>query len=333
MFKIAKMILGRTVRAYMDSLPPGKQQYLIDQLVEFSTKNLEAPLQRRFFRNLGRRLGVAGYLVEGSQGAFVGSSADEVVMDEYLKSSRWEAWLQALLDDLVFPEGTGTFVDIGANIGFSVIPLASRSAVQCLAFEPEPSNYRFFKANIVLNNVEHSVRHFPMALSNSDCAEVEFEVSPCNKGDHHVRATGPVADSRVRSTLAETGWSVIRVPCARLDTVLCADELQPPIAVKVDTQGSEVKVFQGGIEFLKQVDFLVAELNPNFLQRMGDTPDMFFSLLEKLGFTHGAIHDPESDDPAPGPLEPLLSFIERARGLWQITPEKTEINVVMVRQR
>jgi FkbM family methyltransferase len=45
----------------------------------------------------------------------------------------------------------GTYLDIGANIGLTTIPIAQLPDVQCIAFEPAPENFRNVQANVRAN--------------------------------------------------------------------------------------------------------------------------------------------------------------------------------------
>ena len=54
---------------------------------------------------------------DGEYGVFEGSIHDEVVHGHYRREGTWSPEIQALLANQLFPEGRGTFLDVGANIG------------------------------------------------------------------------------------------------------------------------------------------------------------------------------------------------------------------------
>ena len=108
---------------------------------------------------------------DGEYGIFEGSIHDEVVHGHYRREGTWSPEIQALLADQLFPEGRGTFLDIGANIGLVSIPLAERRRVRCLAFEPEPRNFQWLERNIASARGGLSLHHLqPGAALRGDAA-------------------------------------------------------------------------------------------------------------------------------------------------------------------
>ena len=60
----------------------------------------------------------------------------------YASTGRWAEHTNELIGRFFDKAGRGTFLDIGANIGLTTIPVARRANVACHAFEPEPENFR-----------------------------------------------------------------------------------------------------------------------------------------------------------------------------------------------
>jgi FkbM family methyltransferase len=215
---------------------------------------------------------------DGAYGVFEGSIHDEVVHGHYRREGTWSPEIQELLSDRLFPEGRGTFLDIGANIGLVSIPLAERRRVRCLAFEPEPRNFEWLERNIAAHRVGSLFETFNLAL-HSEEARLAFELSASNFGDHRVRGTAPAEDGAERR--------LIEVPAACLDDLVRIENLAHPIVAKLDTQGAELRVLRGAERSLPHIDHLICEFWPHGLRRMGDRPEDLIELF--AGFSYGAI--------------------------------------------
>ena len=98
------------------------------------------------FYQSGRALGVRSYEVAGNAGDFFGPLYDQTITKTYLRSKTWSPNLVGLLKHFFEASAGGTFYDIGANIGLITVPVAANPAVTCVAFEPDPHNYRLLQA-------------------------------------------------------------------------------------------------------------------------------------------------------------------------------------------
>jgi FkbM family methyltransferase len=215
---------------------------------------------------------------DGEYGVFEGSIQDEVVHGHYRRQGTWSPEIQALLADRLFPEGRGSFIDIGANIGLVSIPLAERRRVSCLAFEPEPRNFHWLERNIALHEVGSLFTTFNLAL-HSEETRLAFELSPSNSGDHRVRGSALLEGEAERA--------LIEVPADRLDDLVRVEDLPRPIVAKLDTQGAEVQVLRGAERSLPHIDHLICEFWPYGLRRMGDSADELIEFFRD--FPYGTI--------------------------------------------
>jgi FkbM family methyltransferase len=152
----------------------------------------------------------------------------------------------------------GTYLDIGANIGLTTIPIAQNRMVRCLAFEPEPVNVANLRENIRRNVPEGNVEIHQIALFDR-METLKFGLNPGgNLGDHRV-----VLDSSTdRRTI-----SIEAFPLDSLDI-----QVRRPLGVKIDTQGAEPFVIRGGRKLLSQADLCVMEYDPALIARMGGDP-------------------------------------------------------------
>ena len=56
-------------------------------------------------------------------------------------------------------EAIGLLIDVGANLGHICIPMLKRNiAKQAIAFEPDPTNFRIFSANCLINNLSDRIK-------------------------------------------------------------------------------------------------------------------------------------------------------------------------------
>jgi len=279
----------------------------IDGPVRELVAGLDQDARVALFRWLASELGVRTLSCDGEYGIFEGGIDDEVVHGHYLRHGSWSPGHQELLFERLFPKGQGSLLDVGANIGLVSIPLAERRGVRCLAFEPEPRNFRLLQRNIDTHGLGTRVEAFNLALY-SEQATLSFELSPTNSGDHRVRSSAP-ADGASEAD-AESSRELIRVPAVRLDELVRVDELERPIVMKVDTQGCEARVLKGAEGLLESVDYLICEYWPYGLLRIGDTPEALHEMLRR--FSHGAVL---MDQEAPEPLGPIDTLFTRLKPL------------------
>jgi FkbM family methyltransferase len=197
--------------------------------------------------------GVAELIVEGEYGAIQSAATDSVVLGTYAKTGRWAHRTNSLLVDFFKKAEHGTYLDVGANIGLTTIPLACNRNVRCLAFEPEPINFANLRANVTANCTHGNVVLYQLAVLCGKNSRAVLELSSNNLGDHRIRTAS------MTGTVGKTA-KAISVDAAALDDV--AGEISHPLAIKIDTQGAEPLVFAGGPLTISQADLLIAEWWP-----------------------------------------------------------------------
>jgi len=86
--------------------------------------------------------------------------------------------------------GDVVFLNVGAHIGKYAIPVAKTGA-KVIAIEPHPLNFLFFRANIMLNNVQDHVIALNQAIWSQ---EGWYELHLAKKGGQHslVRSDSPL---------------------------------------------------------------------------------------------------------------------------------------------
>ncbi len=213
-------------------------------------------------------------LADGDYGLFEGAREDRVVFEHYRRHGHFSPRIVDLIVRLLDGRA-GTFLDVGANIGLITVPVAEQSRARCLAFEPEPRNFDFLSRNVHRHGLAGGVEAFRVAL-HSQRQTLSLALSTDNFGDHRVDA-GRGNDGRHQVS--------VRGEC--LDDLLADRELAGPVVMKIDTQGSELRILLGAERTLRSVDYLILEYWPAGLVRMGDRAEALQAVLRN--FSHGAV--------------------------------------------
>jgi len=165
-----------------------------------------------------------------------------------------------LVDELELaspPLGAGTFVDLGANIGTTVIEVLARyPAARAVAAEPAPGNFSLLRQNVIANGVEDRVALIAAAISDTE-GDLELDLDPENSGAHQV-----VTARSARSTT---------IPGVTVDR-LVADGVIDPGDVSllwIDSQGHEAQILDGAAALLAHRPPAVVEYWPQGLQAAG----------------------------------------------------------------
>jgi FkbM family methyltransferase len=215
----------------------------------------------------------------GSYGLIQSSLNDGLILPAYAQTGVYEPRLAALFREFFASHGGGTYLDIGANIGLTTIPVAQDPTVRCLAFEPDPVNNRNLRANVERNCPNHNVTVYQVALFATKTT-VDFALNEWNLGDHRL-STGQHGPHRT-----------IQVDAVPLDQFL--DKVVGAVAVKVDTQGAEPFVIAGGRKVLSRASLVVLEFAPYHMEALDGDPRVVLEFL--AGFEQIAIGSASGDD-------------------------------------
>jgi FkbM family methyltransferase len=171
------------------------------------------------------------------------------------------------------------FVDVGANVG-SYTLLAAATGAQVLAFEPLPATCAWLERNVLLNRLQDRV-----SVRNLGLAEVPGRLAFTTGLDtvNHVLKPGEQAES-------------LEVPVSTLDLEL---EGRQPLALKIDVEGFEKPVLQGGTAALASPSLRAVILETNGSgEAYGVRDEELFALLAEQGF------EPAGYDPLARALRP-----------------------------
>ena len=130
----------------------------------------------------------------------------------------------------------GVMYDVGANLGTVSIPIARhRPKAQLFAFEAQPGIHHLLRRNIGLNGLVN-VQTFHGALGESD-GVIDFPAPPLTSVGNF---GGIGRDAKVQH--------MGKVTMRRLDSL----DLPPPNLVKIDVEGFDLEVVQGGLELVRK---------------------------------------------------------------------------------
>jgi FkbM family methyltransferase len=255
-------VVRRVSKGVVSSLPRVAQEAVFEQICdEFG----------RFavISRLAPECNVVALRASGSYGVIQSASNDESVLMQYAKTGTWAERTNGLLRSF-FADTGGNYIDIGANIGLTTIPIAQNSRVRCLAIEPEPQNFANLCVNIAENcpykNVE--VRRLAMFGRRQ---RLSLELSSGNLGDHRLRI------GEKSGQYGEERRPTIDVEAMPLDEI--AGDFNGPLAVKIDTQGAEPLVVSGGKETLARAGLVVSEFWPYGMSRLGGNSEILIEFL------------------------------------------------------
>jgi FkbM family methyltransferase len=159
-----------------------------------------------------------------------------------------------------------TFLDVGANLGHYSLLLSGIKNCKSISIEPVPKTFQQLLKQIKLNNLETFIEPINVGASNCD-GELYFST---DKG---------TMDRIVREDYKNS----VRVPVLSLDSIVSNRE---PIAIKIDVEGYEKHVLDGGSTILNKdkLKVLILELNRSG-EKFGISDEELYSKVIDLGFT------------------------------------------------
>lgn len=141
---------------------------------------------------------------------------------------------------------TDIFFDIGANVGMYTIFAAKTQKCKVVSFEPQTLNFAELNKNIYLNQLNHQVTAYPIALTNvtglSKLYLYDFGI-----GESH----NDVEENISKRKLIQGTYA------ARLDEL----DLPQPNHIKIDVDNFEYRVVEGALKTIENVDTILIEID------------------------------------------------------------------------
>jgi len=181
------------------------------------------------------------------------------------------------------------FWDIGANIGlYSIYNSLKNPKSTTIAFEPSSSNLRVLTRNISINNLEKNIKVISMPLTNKKNIFQEMKEGQFIEGGA-MNSFGEKFDFEGKEFQTTMKYNLLGTT---MNYFIENHILETPDYIKVDVDGIEHLILEGGDKFLnnQKVKSLSIEINENFKEQYEKVLD----LMEKNKFR--ILHKKFNDD-------------------------------------
>ncbi len=171
------------------------------------------------------------------------------------------------------------FWDIGANIGlYSIYNALKNPSSTTIAFEPSSSNLRVLSRNISINNLEKNIKIISMPLTNKENIFQEMNEGKFVEGGA-LNSFGEKIDFEGKEFNPSMKYNLLGTT---MNYFIENSILDIPDYIKIDVDGIEHFILEGGDKFLKneKIKSLSIELNENFKQQY----EKVLNLMERFNF-------------------------------------------------
>jgi len=193
--------------------------------------------------------------------------------EEILTGLGWDEQLPEILKMLDEQFQTGDIVEVGANIGASIVPLINQHPKFHLhCFEPVPIFHTLLKQNIASYKA-NKVTVINKAVGNAHGAKLEIAVGLGTAG-----ASG-----------TDGKFETVQVEMTTLDQYA---EDKRPCLIKIDVDGHEMKVLEGAKAMLvKHRPWLFMEFDLKIMAKMGESAEDYIKFLKQHHYTNARVWD------------------------------------------
>lgn len=168
------------------------------------------------------------------------------------------------------------FWDIGANVGLYSIYAAKTKNCSVVSFEPSIFNLEILARNIFLNKLNDTIQILPVALSNS------IGVGTLNMSSTNVGGALSTYNQSYgfdgKKLKIDFKFSTLSMT---MDSVIKDLQLPFPKYIKIDVDGIEHLILEGGESVLKNAEEILIEFSRDFLVQKSSLVE----ILTKYGFT------------------------------------------------
>lgn len=178
-----------------------------------------------------------------------------------------------------------TVIDVGANIGqFTIAAVNIFNGTKIHAFEPLPDCAE--KLRKLTSNFPDIVIH-NLAIGNRK-GNSDFYVNAYSQASSLMRLDKRNCEQFKKLMEIKT----IRIEVDTLDAIFKNKLMEKPVLLKIDVQGGEKFVLDGGRETLKQVDHVLLEMSftkmyvgePSFLELIDEMKELQFDFVRPINF-------------------------------------------------
>jgi FkbM family methyltransferase len=170
-----------------------------------------------------------------------------------------------------------SIVDVGSNLGLVSILLSKAAPdAKIFAFEPDPTNFAMAQVNYELNGCKNIVGINAAVAANTGVIALHRSIE--NWGDHRTYALPASEPKTAFSADAQIALSVS--PEILLETSLTNNSAKPIDLLKVDTQGSDIKILLAFHRLLAPNAIISLEFSPHHLIACGTTEEELCTALK-----------------------------------------------------
>jgi FkbM family methyltransferase len=179
--------------------------------------------------------------------------------------------------------GINTIIDIGANTGEFAIEISTiLPEAKLISFEPILECFEELKENLSFHK---NFKAYHMALGE-EASENEIFKNEFTPSSSLLEMANLHKDEFTHTANSVKEKIVIK----RLSDVLKSSDIQIPLLIKIDVQGYEGKVIDGGEDIIKSADVIICELSFEKLYEEQVYFDDIYSRFKALGFTYHGNH-------------------------------------------
>jgi FkbM family methyltransferase len=204
---------------------------------------------------------------------------EDMVSRVILESGEWEPGSWKLMAEHLAPGGT--FVDVGAQIGYYSLkagPVVGASG-HVIAVEPNPETISKLRGNIAASGAS-MIAVAPVACSDSEAMLDLFAAPEAN--------TGETSLSKANASQTGAVAQAYRVRARPLDDIVREAGLSRVDVIKIDVEGAEYLVLKGGQQTLDRFHPMVlVEVVERQLRAMGTSSAELTALLSAHGYRAG----------------------------------------------
>jgi len=199
---------------------------------------------------------------------------DLIIRDFYTKEPETIEWIDNFKRDKKI-----TFWDIGSNIGiYSIYAAATVENIEVISFEPSTGNLRILSRNISINNLEKKIKIFQLPLGEEKNKFLEFNERKFNEGESH-NSLDKSIDFEGKKFNPKNSYQIFST---NIDQLIKDKILNIPDYIKIDVDGIEHLILQGGINTLKDLKILEIqiEINENYTNQFNKV----IEIMNESGF-------------------------------------------------
>jgi|GEM_PF-754303 len=195
--------------------------------------------------------------------------------DTILKGKIWDNQIPDILKTVT--QRDGLIVEIGANIGASILPHSKNYPDKRFKlFEPVPAFFKLLKENHQQYNEKKNVEIFNLGFGLNNDEDILINVGLGTAGKSKL----------VQYQMAD---QTIKIPSKKIDSFLAGEKVA---FIKIDVDGHELNILRGGENLLReQTPVLFLEYAPKVIADIGQTPEEIPYFLKDLGYNEITIWD------------------------------------------